>query len=89
MMERYYEELESPRYDALSPVAEAKNKYFSSLSKKDHDVYKPTVIYVPNRGTLRGKYPVVSVQQKKNGRYIVVEQKPVHTVHGPDRKSVV
>lgn len=88
MMERYYEELESPRYDALSPVAEAKNKYFSSLSKKDHDVYKPTVIYVPNRGTLRGKYPVVSVQQKKNGRYVVVEQKPVHTVHGPQNPEL-
>lgn len=86
-MTEHYED--SPRYDTLSPVAEAKNKYFSNLtSNKDEGMYKPTVLYVPNRTAFRGKYPVMSVQQKKNGRYVVVEQKPIHTVCAPENPEL-
>lgn len=74
---------EYPRHELLSPVAQAKQKYFSTFKSRKDEPYKPTVLYVPNRRALRGRFPVVNVHQKRNGRYVVVEQKPVHTVPAP------
>ncbi|XP_062615457.1 microtubule-associated protein 2-like [Saccostrea cucullata] len=48
---------------------------------EDEDMEAPikTVVYVPNRANARGRFPVVSVHKKKDGRYVVMEQRPVHT----------
>lgn len=46
---------------------------------EDEEAPIKTVVYVPNRVNARGQFPVVSVHKKKDGRYVVVEQRPVHT----------
>lgn len=38
-----------------------------------------TVVYVPNRSKIKEQFPVVSVHKRKDGRYVVMEQRPVHT----------
>lgn len=44
----------------------------------DYEAPAPTVVYVPHRSFAHGPWSNVSVQ-KKGGRYVVIEQRPVHT----------
>ncbi|KAH3703214.1 uncharacterized protein LOC127859333 [Dreissena polymorpha] len=38
----------------------------------------PTIVYVPHRSFAHGRWTNVTVQ-RKNGRYVVIEQRPIHT----------
>lgn len=57
--------------------------FISSIRKKysdnEKDIPIKTVVYVPNRSKMHGRFPVVSVHKRGDGRYVVVEQRPVHT----------
>lgn len=44
----------------------------------DYPTPAPTVVYVPHRKLDHGRFTNVSVQ-RQNGRYVVIEQRPVHT----------
>lgn len=44
----------------------------------DFQTPAPTVVYVPHRSFAHGNFTNVTVQ-RKNGRYVVIEQRPVHT----------
>ena len=44
----------------------------------DYPTQAPTVVYVPHRKFAHGRFTNVSVQTQ-HGRYVVIEQRPVHT----------
>ena len=56
------------------------------MEEEDEDIPIKTVVYVPNRSQARGRFPIVSVHRKKDGKFVVVEQRPVHTYFS-DRDS--
>ncbi|KAK3106156.1 hypothetical protein FSP39_013841 [Pinctada imbricata] len=82
-------------FSELSPISTARTKHpypslpsktrqsaLSSEAEDDDDDDPPpikTVVYVPNRSKAKGRFPVVSVHRKRDGRFVVVEQRPVHT----------
>ena len=45
----------------------------------DYEVPGPTVVYVPHKKQTHGQWTNVTVERKPNGRYVVIEQRPVHT----------
>jgi len=45
----------------------------------DFQAPSPTVVYVPNRSFAHGRWSNVDVQ-RRNGRYVVIEQRPLHTL---------
>ncbi|XP_060078014.1 uncharacterized protein LOC132557536 [Ylistrum balloti] len=54
---------------------------FKHLSNNNEDkVLTKTVLYVPHRSRYFGRFPIVSVHKNpKNGRYVVVEQRAIHS----------
>lgn len=44
----------------------------------DFETPAPTVVYVPHRSFAHGRFTNVTVE-RKNGRYVVIEQRPIHT----------
>ena len=57
-----------------------KDSLFNHLYKEADEPPVKTVIYVPNRRKYTGRFPIVSVHKHpRDGRYVVVEQRPVNT----------
>ena len=45
----------------------------------DFEAPAPTVVYVPHRSFAHGRWSNVNVQRRSDGRYVVIEQRPIHT----------
>lgn len=56
------------------PLKQRRGKHFV-----DWKVPDPTVVYVPHKRQTQGQWTNVTVQRKSNGRYVVLEQRPVYT----------
>lgn len=56
------------------PLKYRKGKHFN-----DYEIPGPTVVYVPHKRQDYGQWTNVTVERKPNGRYVVIEQRPVHT----------
>lgn len=63
--------LQLPRFN--EPLKLRKGRHFV-----DFETPAPTVVYVPHKKVTHGRWTNVSVQ-RRNGRYVVIEQRPVHT----------
>lgn len=60
-----------PRFN--EPLKLRKGRHFVDFQEP-----APTVVYVPNRSFAHGSWTNVAVE-RKNGRYVVIEQRPIHT----------
>ncbi|XP_045207177.2 microtubule-associated protein 4-like [Mercenaria mercenaria] len=60
-----------PRFN--EPLKLRKGRHFV-----DFQAPAPTVVYVPHRSSTHGRWTNVAVE-RKNGRYVVIEQRPIHT----------
>ena len=56
------------------PLKQRRGKHFV-----DWKIPDPTVVYVPHKRQTQGQWTNVTVQRKSNGRYVVLEQRPVYT----------
>ena len=56
------------------PLKQRRGKLFV-----DYKIPDPTVVYVPHKRQTQGTWSNVTVQRKSNGRYVVLEQRPVYT----------
>ena len=56
------------------PLKQRRGKHFV-----DYKIPDPTVVYVPHKRQTHGQWTNVTVERKSNGRYVVIEQRPVHT----------
>lgn len=65
------EPLTLPRFN--EPLKLHKGRHFV-----DFQAPAPTVVYVPHRSFAHGRWTNVAVE-RKNGRYVVIEQRPIHT----------
>ena len=45
----------------------------------DYEIPGPTIVYVPHKRQTQGQWTNVTVQRKPNGRYVVMEQRPIYT----------
>ncbi|XP_021368827.1 uncharacterized protein LOC110460314 [Mizuhopecten yessoensis] len=66
----------------LNPSEKAIREAAFKHLKKDEEEKIPikTVLYVPHRSSYFGRFPIVSVHKRpRDGRYVVVEQRAIHT----------